>query len=80
MSAPIHGVTCWAAISPPNKSSGLRHIMTHTCSYRRKYARDAFLGSGKTRDPAMNTWAYWRKKGWTIERVYVSAVQVVRSE
>lgn len=72
MSAPITAVTMWAAISPPSR--GRSWVHPDTLARTRAKAQSKFLGGvGKS-------WEYWKEKGWTIERVFISAVQMAPKE
>lgn len=66
--------TAWAAVSPPNRRSKQRYIYVWGVRTTKRGAREAFING--TNKP----WSYYRKQGWTIERVCVTTVQSVKTE
>lgn len=70
MSSPA---TCWAAISPPNRR-GERWI-NYTCMSHTKREVRAMMVRDYREGSDYSKWGYWRKKGWTIERVTIQIAE-----
>ena len=73
MSSPVLPATRWAAISPPNKR-GQRWINYAFISYTKREVR-AMMVRGYREGSEYTEWAYWRKKGWTVERVLIQIAE-----
>lgn len=71
----VIGGAYWVVVSPPHARTGRRFIADWTVAALRRYALQRFL-----RDYTLHTWAYYRKQGWTVERVFISPVITAPSE
>lgn len=67
----IHPETYWAVVSPPNPRSKRRYVDYSSISFTRKGSIEKHGENfqGDWRD----FWASQRRKGWTAERVTISA-------
>lgn len=76
MSARISSATYWAAISPSRR--GRRWIHYDSLRTTKRASREAFIGASAV--APYNSWAHWEREGWTIERVFLTAVQMAPAE
>lgn len=67
----IKAAKAWAPVSPAGKR-GTRWILYQFASGTKRECR-VKMGLDYPRGAPASTWDFWRKRGWTIERVKIEA-------